>query len=152
MWCDNYSGADFPSITMCFKADVTASVSACMCVSVSVYTRGGLGLVEGCHNEAWFGGTDVGIRRASAETWKWWFISMRISPFLFQPVCFIVFFCLYHCLSLPPSLWYDFLCPKPLTEAILPHSVAMVHFWLTFNDFTITARHTQRPVLAGDAG
>lgn len=43
-------------------------VSVCMCAYV--YTRGGLGLVEGCHNEAWFGGTDVVIRRASAETWK----------------------------------------------------------------------------------
>lgn len=30
-------------------------------------------------------------------------------------------------LPLAPSLWYDFLCPEPLTEAILPLSAAMVH-------------------------
>lgn len=28
----------------------------------------GVGLFEECHNEAWFGGTDVGFQRASVET------------------------------------------------------------------------------------
>lgn len=94
-----------------FRRDVTANtcvlwewacVSVCLCVCLHRNT--GVGLVEGCHNEAWFGGADVGIWRASAETWKWWFIRKRISPSLFQPVCFIVFFYLYHCLSLSLSL------------------------------------------------
>ena len=126
------------------------SVCACVCVCTQwwcwCWGVGGA-LVEGCHNEAWFGGTDVGIRRASVETRKWWFISMSLSLSLSRSACLLP--CVFLSLSLPLlspqlslSLWYDFLCPEPLTEAILPHSAAMVHLWLTFNDSTITARHT----------
>ena len=59
-------GQTFPP----YPSDSTRCDLECECIYECVYSGGGLGLVEGCHNEVWFGGTDVGIRRASAETWK----------------------------------------------------------------------------------
>ena len=84
------------------------SVCACVCVCTQwwcwCWGVGGA-LVEGCHNEAWFGGTDVGIRRASVETRKWWFISMSLSLSLsFSLSASLCFSVSITASSLPPTL------------------------------------------------
>lgn len=50
--------------------------------------------------------------------------SLPLSFSLSASLCFSISITAF--LSLFLFLWYDFLCLKPLTEAILPHS-AMVH-------------------------